>query len=228
MPLSWWNRSPWPRLVLGVGVLGATGVVAATSGGAAVGLVRGWVDGLGVFGPLLFVLVYALASMVFLPLSVLAAVAGVLFGPGLSLPVVWLGSMLGAYGAFRLGRGLSREAVRELAGDRLARIDAVVARHGALAVFLLRLLPAGPFALLNYVASATAIGLRPFLLGNALGILPGVVVYTALGGSLGDLGSPTFLLAVGALLALVLGGGLALRRMARTAPDDHSASRYDV
>lgn len=207
-----WVRSPWPRLVVLAVVLGGFGWLAATQGTHGVALVRQWVTGLGLLGPLVFVLCYAVAAMAFFPVSVLNGIAGVLFGPVLAIPVVWLGCLLGAVGAFELGRGMSRSAVEQLAGTRLGRINRYLDRRGVLSIALLRLLPVGPFAMLNYLVAVTTLRRPAFLLGTGIGILPGVVVYSALGGTASNPGSPAFLLSLAAVAALTVGGGLGLRR----------------
>lgn len=210
-----WVRSPWPRLVLLVGVLGGLSLLVLTHGLAAVDVVKESVAQLGLAGPIVFVLVYAAASMAFFPVSVLSGLAGVLFGPVLGVPLVWLGCMAGAFGAFRVGRGMSRHAVESLAGGRLSRANAMLDRHGATSIALLRLLPIGPFATLNYLVAVTSLPARPFLVGTGIGILPGVVIYTVLGGTAGNPASPVFLLTTLALGLVIVVGGFCARRLAR-------------
>lgn len=209
-------RSPWPKTVFLFVLLGSMAVLAVTSGTAAIAVTQEWVADLGWLGPLVFLVLHALAVLAFLPMSVLAAAAGVLFGPVVGIPLVWLGTMAGALGAFGLGRGLSRQAVAELAGPRLGRVNALLDRRGTTAILLLRLLPAGPFALLNYVVAVTGLGLRQFLVGTGIGIAPGVAVYTTLGGAADDPASPAFVLAASALVVLTAAGALAVRHIARS------------
>lgn len=209
-------RSPWPRLGLFAVLLGVAGAVTLSRGSSVVGDTRDWVAGLGPAGALAFVVVYAGASMALLPVSLLSAVAGVLFGPAVGTAVVWAGAMLGAAGSFGVGRLLTRPAVEALAGERLERLDRFLAgtpRRAFLAVLVVRLVPLFGFVLVNYGAAATAVGVRPYLAGTALGIVPGVVALVVAGGSVDDPTSPSFLLAAGGFLALTLGGLLVARRM---------------
>lgn len=208
-------RSPWPRLVLLLVLLGTAIALALTNGVDAVDAAKAWVADLGVLGPLAFVVLCAVATMGFLPVSLLCAVAGLLFGPVLGVPVVWTGAVLGAAGSFLVGRGLSKDAVERLAGGRLASVNALLDRYGAATVFVLRLLPLGPFALLNYVLSVTSLRLRGFLVGTGAGLLPGAVVYTALGGTAENPSSPLFLLAVGALVVMTVVGAVVARRVVK-------------
>lgn len=213
-----WARSPWPRLVLLTALLGGVGGMVVTHGASAIGVITAGVARLGPAAPVVFVLLFAAASMAFFPVSVLAGLAGVLFGPILGVPLVWLGCMLGAFGAFRIGRGLSRQAVEQLAGTRLSKTNARLNRHGATTIALLRLLPVGPFAALNYVVAVTTLRTRSFLLGTGLGILPGVVIYPVLGGTVTTPTSPVFLTTTLALAVVITGGAFGARRFARTSP----------
>jgi len=221
-------RSPWPRLVLLAVFLGTAVVLALTYGLDAVDVAKAWVADLGVLGPVVFVVLCAVAIMGFLPASLLCAVAGVLFGPVLGVPVVWAGAMLGAAGSFLVGRGLSKDAVESLAGRRMAKVNALLDRYGAATVFVLRLLPLGPFALLNYVLAVTSLPLRGFLLGTGLGITPGMVVYTALGGTAEHPSSPAFLLSIGALVVLTVVGAVVARRVTKRVEPPPAPSPQEI
>jgi uncharacterized membrane protein YdjX (TVP38/TMEM64 family) len=208
-------RSPWPRLALFVVLLGAFGVLALTRGTTLVTDVRDGIPSLGGAAALAFVAVYAVATLALLPVSVLSAVAGLLFGPVLGVAVVWAGAMLGATASFAVGRTLSRPAVEALAGERVDRLDRFLARRAFLAVLVVRLVPLFGFVLVNYGAAATAVGVRPYLAGTALGILPGVLALVTIGGTLNEPTSPAFLAAAGGFVLLTLGGVLVARRMGR-------------
>jgi len=208
-------RSPWPRFVLFACLLAAAAVLALSRGTALVEDTRAWVAGLGPLGIAAFVVAYAAATTALLPVSLLSAVAGVLFGPVLGTGVVWLGAMAGAGASFALGRVLSRPAIEALAGERLDRLDRFLARRGFLAVLVVRLIPLFGFVLVNYGAAATAVTARQYLAGTALGIVPGVVALVTLGGTADDPTSLAFLAAAGGFLLLAVGGGLVARRLNR-------------
>ncbi|MGH3626168.1 MAG: TVP38/TMEM64 family protein [Sciscionella sp.] len=216
-------RSPWPRLLLLLVLLGTSTALAVTRGTQILLAARQDVASLGAWGPVVFVLVYTLATILVFPDALLSAVAGLLFGPVLGILTVWLGAMLGAGASFLFGRALSREAIERLVGRRIDRLNAFLAHRGFVAVLLVRLIPLFPFGLVNYGSAVTAIGLRSYLLGTALGILPGVGIYVVLGGSITDLSSPAFLISAGALLVLALGGALAARWIGKrsAAATDH-------
>lgn len=200
-------------------VLGFGGLL-LTQGGridGALESVRELVDAAGWFGPLLFVVVYALLTIALVPGSPLTIAAGVLFGPFLGTALVVVGATLGAVGGFLWGRRLGRDAVAKLAGARFAKVDAWLGERGLLAVLYLRFVPLVPFNLSNPVAGVTGIGLRDFTVGTFIGIVPGTFAFAALGGSFDDPTSPLFLGALALLVVLAVGAPLVDRRVRRRA-----------
>lgn len=172
------------------------------------------VDDAGPWGPVLYVLGYALLVLVPTPASVLTILGGALFGLAQGVALAWLGALLGAVGGFGLGRALGRDAVDRLLGGRLALADRVLADHGLPAVLAVRLVPVLPFTALNYAAGLVGVRWRPYVVGSALGMLPGATAYAALGASGADpLG---IVIGVGALVVLVVLGGWWGRRLLRT------------
>jgi uncharacterized membrane protein YdjX (TVP38/TMEM64 family) len=129
--------------------------------------------------PALFVALYALASALGLPATVLTLAGGAVFGVGRGLVLNWLGAMLGALGAFVLARSLGRDAVRRLLGRRRAKaLDRLAAAHGRATLFRLRVIPVVPFAVLNFGSGISGIAPRDYLVATAFGILPANFVYT--------------------------------------------------
>ncbi|NIL63587.1 TVP38/TMEM64 family protein [Salinispora arenicola] len=207
--------SPWPRLAFLLFLLAGTATLLATQGAPEVDTLRDRVAATGPWAPLLFTVGYALGTVLLVPGVLLTAAAGALFGVVGGSVVVLVGATVGAVASFLLGRLLGRPAVERLVGGRLQRLDRFLARRGLVAVIGLRLVPLVPFALLNYGSGVTAVRLRDYALGSAIGMIPGIVAYTAVGGSLTDPTSPQFLLAVAGLAALTLTGAAAARRARR-------------
>ncbi|MDX6722983.1 MAG: hypothetical protein QOD73_1387 [Solirubrobacteraceae bacterium] len=200
------------RLAALAGVLAAFVLVLALTGSLSATRVRGWVDGFGVAGPLVFIAVSASLTVVLFPGPVLAAASGLLFGTALGTPVSIASATLGATMAFCVARWWAHDAVVALAGPRLQALRAWVGRRGFVTVLYARIAPGVPYTLVNYAAGLTPIALRSFVAATALGVAPRAFAYTALGGSLGNLGSPEALVAIGVLVAMALGGLLLARR----------------
>lgn len=108
-----------------------------------------------------------------------------LFALPVALPVVIAGTVLGAAMSFGLARVLGRpQSALALRGDRLQRLDALLARRGFVATVLARIVPVVPFAVVNYAAGITRVRTLPFLAGAAVGTLPANVSYVMFGGAL--------------------------------------------
>ncbi len=141
------------------------------------------IEGLGSWGPVLFVLVYVVATVLFVPGSALTLGAGALFGVGWGSVWVSAGSTLGATAAFLVGRYFARGWVaKKIDGNAaFAAIDRAVATEGWKIVGLTRLSPAFPFSLLNYAFGLTRVSLRDYVLASWIGMMPGTVMYVYLG-----------------------------------------------
>jgi uncharacterized membrane protein YdjX (TVP38/TMEM64 family) len=117
-----------------------------------------WVAHLGIWGVLLFILVYILATVLFFPASILTIGAGFIFGVLLGTAIVSIAATVGAALAFLIARYLARNQIeRRVANNpRFKRIDRAIGERGAKLVFLLRLSPLIPFNVSNYFFGLTA------------------------------------------------------------------------
>lgn len=142
---------------------------------------------LGALGAVLFVAGYVVATVAFVPGSLLTLAAGAVFGLGPGVALVLLGATLGASAAFMVARYLARGRIeRLLSGDaRFAAIDRAVEREGRRLVFLLRLSPVFPFNLLNYALGLSRVRFGDYLAGS-VGMLPGTLLYVYYGKLAGD------------------------------------------
>lgn len=199
------------RLVLFVIALAVVGLIAVRTG-PDVAAVRSFVADTGWVGPGVYVLAYAVLTVALVPGTVLTLSGGLLFGVLGGSVLTIVGATLGATAAFVIARRAGRAAVDRLAGGRVARVDEWLAARGLVAVLTLRLVPLVPFSVGNYAAGVTGVRARDYVLGTAIGIVPGVVVYTVLGARAQDPTGPAFLVALGALALLAVGGAIAARR----------------
>jgi uncharacterized membrane protein YdjX (TVP38/TMEM64 family) len=175
------RRAPaWLRPAILLALVAAMLAAAPALGlGARLAELRDWIAGLGAWGPLVYVLIYALATTFAVPASLLTVAAGALFGSTVGVAVVIVGATLGASGAFALARWFARDAVTRWLGEspRFRRLDALVERHGAIIVALTRLVPVFPFNLLNYGFGLTRVRFGTYVLWSFLCMLPGTVLY---------------------------------------------------
>lgn len=143
---------------------------------------------LGVLGPIAYIALYNLATVLFVPGSLLSFKGGCLFGLIWGYVYVLLAATLGAIAAFLMGRYFSRDWVyRKIEGNlRFKAVDEAVTRKGWKIVFLTRLSPLFPFNLLNYAFGVTQVSLKDYILGS-IGMVPGTVMYVYLGSLAGEL-----------------------------------------
>ncbi len=147
---------------------------------------RNWIGGFGVAAPLVFVAIYVVATVAFLPGTPLSLLAGLVFGPVLGTLWAVIGATIGATLAFLIGRYAARGLVEGWTSnsERLKKLDEGVERHGWRMLLVTRLVPLFPFNLQNYAYGITRIGLGTYVLLTCVCIVPGTAVYTFAGGSL--------------------------------------------
>ncbi len=176
----------WTRIGLALLALAALVLLGRQLGGA-VSAFSAWVEGLGVLGPIVFVVGYALAVVAVAPASALTLAAGAVFGIGEGTLYVFIAALLGSTLAFLVARYAARPLVeRRLAGNRkFAAIDRAIGEQGRRIVFLLRLSPVIPFNLLNYALGLTRVRLGDYALAG-FGMLPGTLLYVYLGAVAGQ------------------------------------------
>ncbi|MDX1631446.1 MAG: VTT domain-containing protein [Thermoanaerobaculia bacterium] len=151
--------------------------------GQAMQALRGWIEGLGLWGAAVFTLVYIVATVLFVPGLILTLAAGALYGLLYGTIVVSIASTLGAGAAFLVGRHLARQKISELAAEhpKFDAVDRAIAEGGWKVVALLRLSPAVPFNLQNYMFGLTRIGFWAYFFTSWLAMLPGTFLYVYVG-----------------------------------------------
>jgi uncharacterized membrane protein YdjX (TVP38/TMEM64 family) len=146
-----------------------------------------WVSGLGWGGLLVFACAYVVATICFVPGSLLTLAAGALFGVVRGTAVVLVAASLGACAAFLIARHFARDRVarRVAKYPRFAAIDRAIGRDGGKVVVLLRLSPVFPFNLLNYALGLTSVRFRDYA-AACIAMLPGTLLYVYYGRVIGD------------------------------------------
>jgi phospholipase D1/2 len=164
------------------------------------------------------VLTFVGGGLVVFPLVVLIAVTAIVFGPWLGTLYTLIGATLSAAVTFAIGRHLGRETVRKLGGKRLNDVSRRLGERGLVAIVFARMLPLGPFSIVNIVAGASHVRWRDFLLGTVIGLVPGVATTSLFidraAAAIRDPGAGTFAL-LGAAAAAILGLVWVLRRKLR-------------
>ncbi len=177
---------PYTKIALAIAALAGLYFFGSTVGGY-IPQFNEWVKGLGFWGPLVFMVAYALAVVAFVPASLLTLAAGAIFGVVAGTAYVFVAATVGATLAFLVARYVARPAVesRLEGNDSFSSIDQAVGEQGRKIVFLLRLSPVFPFNLLNYALGLTRVSLADYFVAS-VGMLPGTLLYVYSGKVAGD------------------------------------------
>jgi uncharacterized membrane protein YdjX (TVP38/TMEM64 family) len=178
--LDAWLRWASIAVALGGAVVLLQRVVPTTE---AIASLQGWLENLGPWAPIAFGLVYVVATVLLLPGSALTLAGGALFGLGVGFVTVSLASTTSAAVAFLIARYFARDAVasRLASRPRFRAVDQAIAEGGWRIVAMLRLSPAVPFNLQNYMYGLTAIRFWPCVLTSWVAMAPGTLLYVYLG-----------------------------------------------
>lgn len=146
-------------------------------------LMRGWIDDLGVLGPIVFGVLYVVAALLLVPGSVLTIAAGGIFGLWLGTAVVSIASTTSAALALLIARFVARKRVEQWAeqSDKFRAMDNAISEGGWKIVAMLRLSPAIPFNIQNYFYGLTSIGFWRCVLTSWVSMLPGTFLFVYVG-----------------------------------------------
>jgi phospholipase D1/2 len=160
---------------------------------------------------------YIVGGLIMVPITIMIGATAIIFPAHLGVMYALAGCLLNSLVTYLIGAGIGRRTVRKLAGSRLNRLSRKLARQGILTVAVVRNIPVAPFAVVNMVAGASHIRLKDFLLGTALGMLPGIVAITVFADRVvAALKHPDWAniaVAAGIALVLALGGWLTQKRL---------------
>jgi len=199
-----------PRLALALLLVAAAAWAAVHRDQINLATLDAWLGSLGLWAPIGYMVLYALATVAFVPGVIFALAGGALFGPLWGSLWNLLGATLGATLAFLVARYMAGDWVERKAGGFLKRLIAGVDAEGWRFVAFVRLVPLFPFNLSNYVLGLTRIPFHHYVIATLVCMAPGSVAYTWLGhagrGALtGEADTVRYgLLALGLLAAIAL------------------------
>ena len=144
-----------------------------------------FLQGAGVWAPVIFMVIYAAGVCIFLPGTLLTGLGAAIFGPYWGFVFVWVGAMAGASTAFFIGRTLGRDFAASLVGNKLKKYDDGIERNGFATVLYLRLVYF-PFTPMNFGMGLTKVRFLDYFAGTGLGIIVGTFIFTFFIGTLKD------------------------------------------
>ncbi len=142
-----------------------------------------WISGLGPSGAVVFGLVYVVATVCLIPGSLVTLAGGAVFGLWVGFLAVSISSVTGAALAFLIARYLARKKVERMArsNPKFGAVDEAISEGGWKIVALMRLSPAIPFNVQNYLYGLTDIRFTPYVLASWIAMAPGTFMYVYLG-----------------------------------------------
>jgi len=175
-------------------------------------MMKRFIQGFGLWGPVIYIAMYSFRSLVLFPASLLTAVAGLLFGPLIGILSTMIGENISANISFLVGRYFGSGLIRRVGtNSRWAPImECRIRENGFLSVLTMRLIYL-PFDLVGYGSGACGIQQRDFALATAIGTIPGLVTFVYLGSAIAE---PKYFVLV--VLFLMLGWALSKYIRTRT------------
>lgn len=119
---------------------------------------------------------YGLGTLLFMPITALIAGTLLAFEPVRGFFYAFVGVQLAATTTYYCGRLLGGRALDHVSGPRIRKLRALLREHAVRASAAARALPVGNFTLINWLIGGLRVPFRWFILGNALGSLPGLLV----------------------------------------------------
>ena len=155
---------------------------------------RDWAASVGPWFPLAFLCAHVVVTVMPFPRTAFTLAAGLLFGPALGVVIAVTASTLSAVIALLLVRALGWQLSNLVNHPRVHSLDARLSARGWPAVLSLRLIPAVPFAVVNYAAGASSVGPLPYFMATLVGLLPGTAAVVILGDAMTGNVNPLLLL----------------------------------
>lgn len=155
---------------------------------------------------LLLILAKAVSGVSFVPGTPLTLLSGVVLGTFWGSVVAWVGNLIGAVLAFLLARYLLRDFVQNKLLKKYPKINEYenkLFKKGLYTVIFLRLVPIFPFNGLNFVLGVTEVKLKDYMIGTAIGIIPGTIAFVFLGESVREMSFLNTIFAIVGILGLV-------------------------
>jgi phospholipase D1/2 len=164
-------------------------------------------------------LVIGVATMLMVPLTPLVVASALLLGPWLGFASSMAGALLSAAGGFVAGERMGGQLLARYSESGIHRLSKRLSDRGILAVAVLRMVPVAPYTVVNIVAGASHLQLARYMLGTAIGMVPGIGALSWFSGSLYEAFTEPSAQSIGVLLGATAFIGLGvwlLRRMLKS------------
>ena len=173
-----------------------------------------WLETMGIFAPIIYVILYTTGTLLILPSTPLNLTGGAIFGIWWGTLWTTVAALVAAIVAFIFTRTVGRDLISKKFAGRWETIDAEIHHGGLFYMFAIRLLPIIPYGLVNFAAGLTSIRFKDYFIGTLLGTLPGVLPFVMMGAGINQLsqGNILPLMCALALTGILVGGATWYRR----------------
>ncbi|MCF7917009.1 MAG: TVP38/TMEM64 family protein [Candidatus Omnitrophica bacterium] len=180
-------KSGWFKIILLIVILAAVFMILRALGvdfsNVSEEKFKSWVESLGFWGPIAYVIIYIIRPLILFPAAVLSATAGIIWGAGPGFIILLIAANLSATAEFFLARYAARGLVEKHLGERAEKIDKKIKKHGFLTVLLIRIIPNVAWDIQNLSLGLTRVKFRDYFLATFLGIMPGSFALVFFGSS---------------------------------------------
>jgi uncharacterized membrane protein YdjX (TVP38/TMEM64 family) len=161
------------------------------------------INSYGVFGPIVYIIMFTLVPLTLFPDAILAIAAGLTFGLIKGTIFTILGALSGATMSFYLSRYFGKEFISKLIKKDICIPGFDASNRGFLIILMLRLIPLLPFDVISYGAGLSKVKYKAFIIATCIGIIPGVVIYTNIGDKSSNPFSLDFVVSILLLFAIL-------------------------
>lgn len=179
-------KKPWAKPLIAVIIFGglffALRQFDIDFSGVTVGSFKDKINSFGIWGPVIYIVLYVVRPLILFPAAIFSASAGVIWGLK-GFIYLQIGANLSAIGEFLIARYFAREAVEKLIKGRMANLDKAIERRGFLTVLLIRLIPNVAWDIQNLGLGLTKVKFRDYFLATLIGIMPGSFALVYFGSS---------------------------------------------
>ncbi len=161
---------------------------------------------------------YATLLLLMFPLTILVVATGLVFGSYWGLFYATIGTLASSALSFWVGHWMGREALARMAGRRMTQAARYFSERGTRTMIVINFLPIAPFTVTNLLAGAFGLSFSRYMIGSAIGIVPGLAAVTVLGSQVGTLlvtADPADWLTPVAIASVCVGVLVLLPRLAR-------------
>ena len=181
-----------------------------------------WLSTMGIYAPIVYIILYTVATWLILPSTPLNLTGGAIFGIWWGTLWTTVAALVAAIAAFAFTRTIGRKLVAQKLAGGWDAVDAEIRQGGLFYIFAVRLLPIIPYGIVNFAAGLTSIKFKDYAIGTLLGTLPGVLPFVMMGAGIGELsqGNILPLTCAFALTSMLVGGATWYRRRRQSPIND--------